>query len=94
MQDNLEFLQWMKKFWDANTRGDEYDAAGRSSVLCLFVLPCEALPLLINANGKAEADLFLQRLRRPGLRQRAPPLESRGPLPDRSLLSDRLNWNN
>jgi RP/EB family microtubule-associated protein len=22
MQDNLEFLQWMKKFWDANAPGD------------------------------------------------------------------------
>ncbi|ORX33824.1 calponin homology domain-containing protein [Kockovaella imperatae] len=30
MQDNLEFLQWMKKFWDANARGDEYNAAGRT----------------------------------------------------------------
>ncbi|KAK1925122.1 calponin homology domain-containing protein [Papiliotrema laurentii] len=30
MQDNLEFLQWMKKFWDTNNRGDGYDAAGRS----------------------------------------------------------------
>ena len=30
MQDNLEFLQWMKKFWDTNARGDGYDAAARS----------------------------------------------------------------
>ena len=30
MQDNLEFLQWMKKFWDVNSRGEGYDAAGRS----------------------------------------------------------------
>ncbi|KAJ6556795.1 calponin homology domain-containing protein [Mycena vulgaris] len=29
MQDNLEFLQWLKKFWDANYGGGEYDAVGR-----------------------------------------------------------------
>lgn len=25
-QDNFEFLQWFKKFFDANYRGTEYDA--------------------------------------------------------------------
>lgn len=25
-QDNFEFLQWFKKFFDANYRGNEYDA--------------------------------------------------------------------
>ncbi|KAF7371207.1 Microtubule binding protein [Mycena sanguinolenta] len=29
MQDNLEFLQWMKRFWDANYGGGEYDAVAR-----------------------------------------------------------------
>ncbi|BEJ12277.1 hypothetical protein CspHIS471_0207370 [Cutaneotrichosporon sp. HIS471] len=29
MQDNLEFLQWMKKFWDANSTGAAYDTTGR-----------------------------------------------------------------
>ncbi|KAJ7926499.1 calponin homology domain-containing protein [Mycena leptocephala] len=29
MQDNLEFLQWLKRFWDANYGGSEYDAVGR-----------------------------------------------------------------
>lgn len=29
MQDNLEFLQWMKKFWDSNYGGQGYDAVGR-----------------------------------------------------------------
>ncbi|KAG8806462.1 hypothetical protein FRC17_004978 [Serendipita sp. 399] len=29
MQDNLEFLQWCKKFWDSNYAGQQYDAAGR-----------------------------------------------------------------
>ncbi|KAF9198537.1 hypothetical protein BGZ49_000623, partial [Haplosporangium sp. Z 27] len=29
LQDNLEFLQWIKKFWDANFPGDSYDALAR-----------------------------------------------------------------
>lgn len=28
-QENLEFLQWVKKFWDANYPGGSYDAVGR-----------------------------------------------------------------
>jgi RP/EB family microtubule-associated protein len=28
-RDNLEFLQWMKRFWDANYGGQGYDAVGR-----------------------------------------------------------------
>ncbi|KAK9467046.1 calponin homology domain-containing protein [Lipomyces arxii] len=28
-QDNLEFLQWVKRFWDMNFPGGEYDPAGR-----------------------------------------------------------------
>lgn len=29
MQDNLEFLQWAKKFWDQHYPGGDYDAVGR-----------------------------------------------------------------
>ncbi|KAF9052428.1 microtubule binding protein [Hymenopellis radicata] len=29
MQDNLEFLQWIKRFWDSNYGGGAYDAVGR-----------------------------------------------------------------
>ncbi|KAF8934090.1 calponin homology domain-containing protein [Dissophora ornata] len=29
MQDNLEFLQWLKKFWDSSYPGGQYDAVGR-----------------------------------------------------------------
>jgi len=28
-QDNLEFLQWMKKYWDTYYNGEEYDALSR-----------------------------------------------------------------
>lgn len=28
-QDNLEFMQWVKRFWDQNYPGGEYDAVGR-----------------------------------------------------------------
>ncbi len=28
-QENLEFLQWVKKFWDTNYPGGHYDAIGR-----------------------------------------------------------------
>lgn len=27
-QDNFEFVQWFKKFFDANYQGQEYDALG------------------------------------------------------------------
>jgi len=29
MQDNLEFLQWIRRFWDQNYAGQAYDAVGR-----------------------------------------------------------------
>lgn len=29
MQDNLEFLQWSKRYWDQNFPGGDYDAVGR-----------------------------------------------------------------
>lgn len=29
LQDNLEFMQWVKKFWEQNYPGGEYDALGR-----------------------------------------------------------------
>jgi microtubule-associated protein, RP/EB family len=29
MQDNLEFLQWVKRYWDQNYPGGDYDAVSR-----------------------------------------------------------------
>lgn len=34
-QDNFEFLQWFKKFFDANYQGTEYDALGMRGGECL-----------------------------------------------------------
>lgn len=28
-QDNLEFIQWMKRYYDLNYNGAEYDAVGK-----------------------------------------------------------------
>ncbi|WOO80914.1 Protein BIM1 [Vanrija pseudolonga] len=39
MQDNLEFLQWMKKFWDLNSSGAEYNAAARSGGVIAAAAP-------------------------------------------------------
>ncbi|PPQ67903.1 hypothetical protein CVT24_003166 [Panaeolus cyanescens] len=44
MQDNLEFLQWMKKFWDANYGGDVYDAVARRKGLPMEA-PATVAPL-------------------------------------------------
>lgn len=35
MQDNLEFLQWMKRFWDQNYGGQGYDAVARRKGVAL-----------------------------------------------------------
>lgn len=34
-QDNFEFIQWFKKFFDANYEGQEYDAAGERGGLAM-----------------------------------------------------------
>jgi hypothetical protein len=50
MQDNLEFLQWYKKFWDQNYHGDGiYSAAGSVYVMLenhsSLLIPQLALPV-------------------------------------------------
>ena len=37
-QDNLEFLQWMKKYFDMNYNGEPYDALGRRKNQDLFYI--------------------------------------------------------
>lgn len=44
MQDNLEFLQWMKKFWDQNYGGQPYDAVARRKGVALDT-PATIAPL-------------------------------------------------
>lgn len=43
-QDNLEMLQWIKRYYDLNTKGQDYDAIGRRKGTDLF--------LIGNDNGK------------------------------------------
>jgi len=44
MQDNLEFLQWIKKFWDQNFGGQPYDAIARRKGVALDT-PATIAPL-------------------------------------------------
>ena len=37
-QDNLEFLQWMKRYYDINYNGEPYDAVGRRKGQDLFYI--------------------------------------------------------
>ena len=37
-QDNLEFLQWLKRYFDLNYNGEPYDAAGRRKGHDLFLI--------------------------------------------------------
>ena len=37
-QDNLEFLQWLKRYYDINYNGEPYDALGRRKGQDLFLI--------------------------------------------------------
>ena len=37
-QDNLEFLQWLKRYFDINYNGEPYDAVGRRKGQDLYYL--------------------------------------------------------
>ncbi|KAJ7668191.1 microtubule binding protein [Mycena rosella] len=50
MQDNLEFLQWLRKFWDGNYAGGEYDAVARRKGV-----PAEPPATLAPARGATAA---------------------------------------
>jgi RP/EB family microtubule-associated protein len=50
MQDNLEFLQWMKKFWDANYGGHVYDAVARRKGVSMEP-PATVAPLSTRSGG-------------------------------------------
>ena len=62
-QDNFEFVQWFKKFFDANYDGKEYDALGAR----------EGLPLTVN-EGKITNMSVTKPLQRPANKP-APPVE-------------------
>jgi hypothetical protein len=46
-QDNFEFLQWFKKFFDANYDGHAYDATAARNNEVLFFIPLLMLYLYL-----------------------------------------------
>ncbi|PHZ15034.1 uncharacterized protein RHIMIDRAFT_199640 [Rhizopus microsporus ATCC 52813] len=50
LQDNLEFMQWVKRFWDQNYPGGEYDALARREKGAPSVATA---PKLSSAGGRA-----------------------------------------
>lgn len=56
MQDNLEFLQWMKRFWDSNFGGQGYDAVARRRGASTDT-PATIAPLSSSRTGSATAGL-------------------------------------
>lgn len=63
-QDNFEFLQWFKKFFDANYDGREYDAMGAR----------ENAPMGLGAgSGKVASSLPAKKPNKPGTSMVAPP---------------------
>ncbi|KAG6898581.1 hypothetical protein C0993_005858 [Termitomyces sp. T159_Od127] len=50
--DNLEFLQWIKRFWDANYGGQGYDAVGRREGAVVDT-PATIAPLATGRSGSA-----------------------------------------
>ncbi|TNY18131.1 RP/EB family microtubule-associated protein [Rhodotorula diobovata] len=56
MQDNLEFLQWLKRFWDMNFPGGEYDAVARRGAAGAGLTPVRATsPRLAAAAARTSA---------------------------------------
>lgn len=49
-RDNLEFLQWIKRFWDANYGGQGYDAVGRRKGTAIDT-PATLAPLATGRSG-------------------------------------------
>ena len=37
-QDNLEMLQWIKRYYDINNKGIDYDAVGRRKGVELYLI--------------------------------------------------------
>jgi RP/EB family microtubule-associated protein len=58
-RDNLEFLQWMKRFWDSNYGGQPYDPVARRSKSGASEIPATIAPVssstraLYVASGRA-----------------------------------------
>lgn len=55
MQDNLEFLQWSKRFWDQYYPGGDYDALARRKSSGPAEAPRAAAPVRTSGTGAAAA---------------------------------------
>lgn len=78
MQDNLEFLQWSKRYWDQYYPGGDYDALSRRKGLGAGAAP--ALPPAKRAPAGSAA------ARRPAAAAAAPRASSRQAAPASSVL--------
>ncbi|XP_073991293.1 microtubule-associated protein RP/EB family member 1-like [Rhodnius prolixus] len=60
-QDNFEFLQWFKKFFDANYSGQEYCAvaarSGEQMSTAEALMPSKTAPVFANVGHKAKSDM-------------------------------------
>lgn len=52
MQDNLEFLQWVKKYWDQHYPGGDYDAVGRRRASGAPVAAAAAAPRAASSGSR------------------------------------------
>ena len=68
MQDNLEFLQWTKKYWDQYYPGGDYDAVGRRKGAAAALPP---------SMGSARSSTTTSSARRPAAASSAPRTTSR-----------------
>ncbi|KAJ9092179.1 hypothetical protein QFC20_007452 [Naganishia adeliensis] len=55
MQDNLEFTQWLKKFWEAHWHGEEYDPVGRAGGQVASVANPAVAAVRPASNGRVSA---------------------------------------
>lgn len=57
-RDNLEFLQWIKRFWDQNYGGHEYDAVARRKGAPMEP-PATIAPLTAARSGSSSGEYSL-----------------------------------
>ncbi|CDS01522.1 EB1-like protein [Sporisorium scitamineum] len=73
MQDNLEFLQWLKRYWDQNFAGEVYDAEARRGGVGAAPPPLVGAVSVGAARMTAGASRPAAAATRPSTRAAAPP---------------------